>query len=238
MFEDYSAVFETDITGDSTGFLFLFWLIYGVFMLVLSILPYVLQSLGFYSIAKRRGIRHPWLSWIPVGSSWILGCISDQYQYVAKGRARNKRKALIVLNIVLWIVYAVFFALFLGVFVMVIAVAMDPSIGEAQMDALFEQMIMEHIGSLLLMAALYFVMMGVAIAVMIIQYICLYDLYSSCEPRNNVLYLVLGIFVSICQPIFIFVCRNKDDGMPPRRPEPAAYVSEPPAEPWEQNPEL
>ena len=59
--------------------------VFGIFYLLcifaawgIGIGAYVLWSLGVYTIAKRRGIRKPWLSWIPVGNLWILGSISDQ----------------------------------------------------------------------------------------------------------------------------------------------------------------
>ena len=94
MMEDFEAGFS--------GAMLIFYLIYMVFMLALTVGSYVLQSVSLHTIAKRRGIHKPWLSWLPIGEMWIVGCISDQYQYVVKGRVKNKRKALLVLNIILW----------------------------------------------------------------------------------------------------------------------------------------
>ena len=65
----------------------------------LSILAYILQALALYTIAKRRGIRKPWLAWIPFGNSWILGSLSDQYHYVTKRTIKNRRKLLLGLEI-------------------------------------------------------------------------------------------------------------------------------------------
>jgi len=53
--------------------------------------------------------------------------------------------------------------------------------------------------------------------VMVIRYIAMYDLYTSCNPQNNVLFLVLSIFFTVTEPFFLFFIRNKDEGMPPRR---------------------
>ena len=47
---------------------------------IIQIAVYVFTSLALYTIAKRRGINHPWLSWIPVANVWILGSIADQYR--------------------------------------------------------------------------------------------------------------------------------------------------------------
>ena len=69
-------------------------------MPALGIAAYVLLGLGLFALAKNRRIQNPWLAWIPVGNLWLLGCISDQYQYVVNGQVTNKRKALLVLNIV------------------------------------------------------------------------------------------------------------------------------------------
>lgn len=67
--------------------------------LLLALVFYVLESLALYSIAKRRGIRNPGLAWVPVGSSWIKGCVSDQFVYVTKGKLQNRRKLLLGLEI-------------------------------------------------------------------------------------------------------------------------------------------
>ena len=53
----------------------------GVFLTVLGIvsalglLLYVLQAWSVYTIARRRGIRKPWLAWIPVAGVWTVGSI-------------------------------------------------------------------------------------------------------------------------------------------------------------------
>ena len=91
----------------------------------------------------------------------------------------------------------------------------------------------------------------VALLILIVlQVVCMaiayYDLFASCEPENKALYLVLGLVFSITLPIFLFICRKKDLGMPARKvvqptpevaPEPVVIpVAETPAEPW-TNPE-
>ena len=73
------------------------------------------------------------------------------------------------------------------------------------------------------------------------RYMALYDVYTSCDPHNNVLYLVLSIFVGITLPVFLFICRKKDDGLPvPQESQPAYEIPqwnpvEPPVEPWQEN---
>ena len=186
-------------------YLVYYLLIYGV-SLAFSIVSYILMSKGMYAIAKRRGIEKPWLAWVPVGSSWMLGCISDQYQYVAKGQVKNRRKTLLVLDIATLALAVIY------IFVMVAALA---GMGIGAYNQSMEQIILPY---MVLMLGC-FVLIGVAVAVSVFQYIALFDLFRSCDPNRSVLYLILSIVVSYPLPFFVFACRNKDLGMPPRRDE-------------------
>ena len=78
-------------------------------------------------------------------------------------------------------------------------------------------------------------MMGLAIAVIVVRYIAMYDLYTSCNPQNNVLFLVLSIFFSVTEPFFVFFNRKKDGGMPPRRQQPQYIPPQPAYEPPQDN---
>ena len=232
---DYIPSVTPDIGEEmlGAGIIGVFYLIYMLVMMAISVGSYIFQSLGFYTIAKRRGIKKPWLSWLPVGNLWILGCISDQYQYVVKGQVRNKRKALLVLNILMWVALIAVYVL-LAVFV-IQAVGMP----EGGMETAEE--VAAFMGTMLGMLGLSAVVCGLSIAVMVILYIALYDLFTSCDPKNNILYLLLSILVGLT-PIFVFVCRNKDLGMPPRKTDPAAYIPQepvamPPWQPVESTPE-
>lgn len=220
---EYYSDFETGI-----GFV-VFYLIYMLAMFGLSIACYVLRALGCYTIAQRRGIRKPWLSWIPMVDVWILGSISDQYQYVVKNKVKSKRKVMLTLNIILAVFYVAIIVCYVAVIVnMVTGVMRDIGADEA-----LTTMLRPLLGIL----GMCLPMMGVAIALMVFRYMALYDLYRSCCPANDVLFLVLSIFFSVTEPFFIFFNRKKDDGMPPRRPEPQAYIPQepryqPPQEPW------
>lgn len=192
----------------------------------LTIALYILRSLGTYTIAKRRGIRHPWFAWLPVVDQYLLGCISDQYQYVVKGQNCAKRKILLVLSILTSVAYAV-------MCVLVVAMAADSVItaaGGMGERALMRQ-IMNFLGSIVLAAMIIGV---IGIAHKILGYIAVYDLYRSCDPDNAVIYLILGIVFSVTEPFFIFFSRKKDLGMPPRRPAQPEYI---PPQPQYQPPQ-
>lgn len=183
---------------------------------LLSVGTYVLTALGLYTIAQRRGINKPWLAWIPVVNVWTLGCISDQYRYVVKGEKKSKRKVLIGLNIAQAVCVLVFFVLMIVMIVDVAGMAMDNPSEQEIITAVLGSM-----GGMLLM---FIPMVGISLATTIITYMALYDVYTSCDPKNNVTFLVLSILFSITQPFFIFFSRKKDLGMPPRRPDPMQYM--------------
>lgn len=189
--------------------------VFGVFMIIyilvmllslgLSTVVYVLHSLSLYTIANRRGIRHGWLAWIPVGNLWLLGSISDQYRYVTKGEVKNRRKLLLGLSIALIAVYVGW------IVSMIMSIILSEGIGNGVAAAVAFSVL----GALALSV--------LAIVLAVYEYITYYDLFKSSEPNNAVLYLVLSILFSITLPFFVFACRKKDLGMPPRK-QPAQPV--------------
>ena len=198
--------------------------------LVISLLSYVLTALAIYTIAKRRGLNKPWLAWIPVVDVWLLGSLSDQYQYVVRGRNRSKRKSLLVLGILSFV---------LGIAVIILAISLLTQLVLAAMQGVSEEYLLDLImGPLLSMLGLCLPMAGIGIAYTILYYMALYDVYKSLDPSNCVLYLVLSILIDdVTRPFFLFFNRNKELGMPPRKQTPrfAPEQTPPPQEPWEQD---
>ena len=176
-----------------------------------GIAMYVLTSLGLYTIAKRRAIRNAWLAWIPVVNCWMVGCISDQYRYVVKGQVKSKRKALLTLSIIQIGLALAFFA----ALTVTIICGVNTSVAVTGYSRILESVMVPLIVTL----GLVLPMAGVGIAKAIIYYMSMYDLYTSCAPENNVLFLVLSIIFRVTEPFFIFFNRNNDKGMPPRRVE-------------------
>ena len=191
----------------SDPFMMAFVVIYGVFMLIVlaaGIAMYILQSVGMYTIAKRRGIHHPVLAWVPIANMWILGSISDQYRYVVKRKIRNRRNVLLGLLIATYALLLVFAGVMVAA---VLSGTLDMS-GPAQFSIAFGMG-----GGMLIYLAAWVI----SVIATVFMYLAYYDLFASCNPSNAVLFLVLGIFFNILLPVFIFICRKKDEGMPPRR---------------------
>jgi len=184
----------------------------GIPTLLFHIAAYVLSALTFYTVATRRGIRKAWLSWIPVLNVWILGSLSDQYRYVVKGQIKSKRKILLAFHLTTVLCGAVVF----GTTVYAVTeTVMNIMRGSSN------HMILNLItGPVITAACVSLPIFALSIASAVIRYMALYDIYTSMDPANNVLFLVLSIFFSVTEPFFLFFNRNKDLGMPPRKQPP------------------
>lgn len=214
---DFYGDFST-VAGDEAmlvGGIMIAYLVISLLSMAYSILVYVLHSLGMYTVANRRGIHHPWLAWIPVANVWILGSIADQYQYVAKGKVKSRRKVLLGLDIAL---YAVLILIVVCAFVVLFA-AMEADMGYG--------MASDMVFPVILLVVAYLALLVLAIIQTVFMYIAYYDLYVSCNPNNAVAFLVLGIFFSFLTPYFVFAVRKKDLGMPPRKPAAEQVPAEP-----------
>ena len=195
----------------------------------LGVIVYVLQALALYTIAKRRGIKKPWMAWIPLVNVWILGSISDQYQYVVKRQVKNKRKVLLGLNIAM---AALIVLLIVAIIWLIVALVMtgvslelfsDGNMPGSNLDAVALDALADEIGVLLLICLLALPLLVLSIMQTVYFYIAMYDVFCSCEPKNSTLYLVLSIVGNVVVEgaycIFLMLCKDKDLGMPPRKVE-------------------
>ena len=159
-----------------------------------SIAVYVFTALSLYTIARRRGISAPWLAWVPVARLWVLGSLSDQYRYLTQGQIRHKRISLLVWTGASWVLTG-------GIVVGAIAAIAGASVG-----------------AVLTVLCLALAVVCAAIVYVVLYFMALYDVYASCDPQNAALYLVLSIFFRFLVPVFLFISRDMEKGMPPRKP--------------------
>ena len=207
---DFPGVFDSAAAG-AMGLAFGILMVFYFLAMGFSLVLYVLNAVGVYRIAKRRGIHHPWLAWVPIGGSWVLGSIADQYQYVVNQKKTSRRKILLILSVVALVVCI---PLMGGAVLLLIN-------GDAE-GASFAL-------GIALMVVAYLALMGLAIAITVFSYIAYYDLFRSSKPGKEVMFLVLGIIFNVTLPFFVFSCGNSDDGMPERRrAAPAPQIPEQP----------
>lgn len=223
----YTYDFGSDVE-DIAGALVVY-LISFLFSGGLSIAMYVLRSLGTYTIAKRRELNHAWMAWVPVLDYWMLGSVSDQYQYVVKHQVKNKRKVLLGLNIAMAVTSFIVLTVVVGMFFSLLFSAMDISelfttFSEETMEILVSNLIYyvgTNYGLLILLSILAILLSVLTIIQAVFFLMALYDVYRSCDPKNCTLYFVLSLFGNVAvegaYSVFLILCKDKDLGMPPRK---------------------
>ena len=204
----FDILTDTGMSQEMTTFYVVYLAAVLVMGVILTILCYIFQGIGMYTLAKRRKIHHPWLAWAPVANMWLLGCISDQFRYRVYGENTNRRRKLLIRNILLQVVTWVV----CGSLIYVLIDFATGGLTEEAFLALFMQQMLGIYGVLAL-----------AVVAMILQYKCLFDLYRSCVPSKAVLFLLLSILVGAPMPFLIFACRKKDGGMTPKQETPPHY---------------
>ena len=177
--------------------------------MLLSIASYVLTALALYTIARRRGLKNPWLAWIPVADCWLLGSLSDQYRYVVDGQHKSKRKILLIFRILT----AVMWVSLIGLLIKLCFHA----VGSVFWGTMSDERIFQILHQALNLLVMCLPLIGISIAYAVFRYMALYDIYKSLDPANCVLFLVLSILFGITDPFFLFFSREKDGGMPPRK---------------------
>ena len=177
--------------------------------MLLSIASYVLTALALYTIARRRGLKNPWLAWIPVADCWLLGSLSDQYRYVVDGQHKSKRKILLIFRILT----AVMWVSLIGLLIKLCF----HTVGSVFWGTMSDERIFQILHQSLNLLVMCLPLIGISIAYAVFRYMALYDIYKSLDPANCVLFLVLSILFGVTEPFFLFFSRNKDDGMPPRK---------------------
>ncbi|MBQ6947787.1 MAG: hypothetical protein IJN42_07030 [Clostridia bacterium] len=185
------------------SFLFIMLAFLGIYLAV-AVVFYVLESLGLYTVAKRRNLGAAGVAWIPgIGAMRTMAKIGDKAVYAKEQKDPKLRVWLLVLYVVTMVVSFASgcFSGFFGV------------LAEGEEEVLVMTAMMSLIFSVICAI--------IGIAIMILQYVSYYRFYRSCRPGSAVIFLVLGIFFSFLFPIFTFVCRKHD--APELQSEPTYY---------------
>lgn len=176
--------------------------LYG-YLLVVGVVSYVFMALGLYTLAKRRGVGNPWLSWVPVAWLWVLGSLADQYDLRTQGRRRNQRSLLVWLGAG----SAVGGALLLA--------ALLPLLHWLARGPAHDRQALASLPFLLLLLLLELAVLVVSMAGLVLEYIALYKLFASCDRESTAVYLILSILAPLACPLLIYAFRNKDAGLLP-----------------------
>lgn len=187
---------------------------------ILSLLFWILRSIGLMTIAKNRGLNNPWIAWIPMVGVYTLGAIADDIQEKEGGHTIY-RWLLLGGNIVSWLLSGT---------------AGIAGIGE--MIRMFQDHYYDYptdrFGTLI--ASNIFSSIGglISLGVFIITILCLYYLYKCYKPQSATAYTVLSVIFPFLQSIFPFAIRNNQPNWI-KQPAygPGGYAPSA-GEPWQQ----
>lgn len=172
------------------------------------ILLYILSALALYTMAASRGIRGAWLAWVPIANIWVLGSLSDQYRYVVRGKSTGRRILLVIQRCAIVILWVLIGSIVLS------ATARGMRISPFDPGYI--------ISFVLTRGGIMIGLLAAAIGILelwffILKLMALYDVYRSCDPGNALLFLILNILLPVTCPILLFLNREKENGMPPRK---------------------
>jgi len=160
---------------------------------------FILQAVGMMGIAKNRGMKNPWLGFIPIASSYLLGGIADNINE-SYGKKTSFRIVLPILSTISTI--STFFSLsfyFSLIFEIFETALYNYEIGPYTMFGKMGPLIM-----------FYLIMFLVSIAGIVLNIMAFYRIGKEYSPQNSVIYIILPIFFGLyATGIMLFSIRNK-----------------------------
>lgn len=169
-----------------------------LFALGIGLANYIMRSLALYRIASRRQVPNPWLSWVPVASSWLIGNIADDYDE-RNGIKRKWRVVLLTLSIISigGIVIG-----YIGLIAWMVTMTIDSRLSYVgNLTGMITSVIVIYI--FIIIAAV------VAMAKSFCEVICTYKIFESTVPEKSVKYLLLYLLVPLAGSICLLKCKEK-----------------------------
>ncbi len=173
---------------------------YGALFLY-AIAEYVLNSLGLYGIAKKRGISLPGLAWLPVGNLWVLGSFVNSYEEKKEDHFKKWHILLPVLMGVMIAAYVLFYVVYFVFYFLLFGAAMM----NAEADLEFSGI---AIVFLVVVFAMAIIISLAAVLLQAFSSIALYKAYESISPKKAIKYLIISIVVPLGQGICLIKCKK------------------------------
>lgn len=174
--------------------------------LFFNFIAYVCISFVFHSLARRRGIKHGWLSWLPIGQSWIMGSIADDYNYRSNHKVTSHGREMTWLTVALSV---------LGVWSMLLSF-LETGFATIGMVLNLNFEVMEMLTGLIPLVALAVGIFSLILSIWLLveYYVALHDVFRSCNPKIapvcTLCSVLLGTWAMI---VCLFILFTKDYGM-------------------------
>lgn len=187
---------EGAVTGVGLIF-FAGYAIFGSVMGLVGLAIYILTAISLSKMAARRGLKCPWLAWIPGLYVIPLAQLTDHYFKVAKNKSTK---------FTMWMMISYFGTWGLAILECSVAalMALMPAMGDGTIALLL-------MGIVLLLAGIALVF---AFAGGVLTYLTLFFVYRSAQPKLAILYILLSIFAPISWSVCLLIAHKHDQGLP------------------------
>lgn len=176
------------------GMMMTILLVVVIVVLAIALIDYIFTGLALMAIGKSRGLKHPWLIWVPFASNYQFGVVADDING-RLGRRSNYRVLLLTFGIIgeTIALIASFFSFYLQLEVY----------SYSYYDESFWMMV--YIGTILLSV----VSIGVSITYLVFYIKAMYVIFKDYSSSNAVAFTVLSVIFSFLRGPLLFSVRNK-----------------------------
>ncbi len=222
---------------------------------LIPLAAYIVMALGVFWMGQACGVKNPWLSFIPVGSDYALGCLAEKSAGRGTRESKPYRKILMGLSItVLVLVFVTVCAAVVFLLGVVGDLDWDWAYILSDTDAfvqwletvlestteleIMEEAIANNVGSLLVTALAGLALSVVAIVYMVYYFVSLNHVYNLFDEKNAKLWTVLSVVGALVVPyvgtlvapvLLLVLSRTKKPALDEEEPD----VADPGSEPWQ-----
>lgn len=198
----FDYISELGVPDETVSFFLAIFIGTFTISLLIGLALYLLESIGVYKMAKSAEIKNPWLSFVPVGRNWVFGTLAEKYK--KKNGTKSARFGIILT--VLSVIELVCSAVMLVFMIIVTKNILDMAYGAVENST---EVTPEQLAALIPIIIIYFVLIAVSMAYLIVTYIAMWRIYASFDKANATLYIVLSVLFAISSPIILFIIRNR-----------------------------
>ena len=157
----------------------------GIFMLAY----YILAAISYYNVAKIRKMENPWLAWIPVVNSFLVGKVADDINKDYH-KTTHRGVTLLVLNLI----SALSTVIILAVTFPLVFDLIDSAVYYG--SSLPDQIVYDFLGKLMMVFIVVLLLMVVGIWEMVLRYMSQYTVFKEYAPQSAGVYLAISL---VCQ---------------------------------------
>ena len=197
------------------------YLIVYFFLLIYSAFAYVGVGLGGFRMARKAGMSHPWMFWVPGCNIYALGNLADTSCSLREGKSTSYRKKLLTWFIVS--MAATFLWCIALAVVCVLAAAADHVTDSNGAVTIPEYEAEAMVAPVLIFLLLTGVFLALYTVYTVFYYIALHKIYKLYAPGGAAGLTVLSVLVSVAIPAVFLVLSGRepaasalsDDELPP-----------------------